>query len=68
MLKKVAIFIQPNDDANATQRDKERALCVLFTELSDCLRKGCEVNIEDPRNIIVRAPSSSKKTIFLTLK
>ncbi len=57
------IYIQPGND-NATQREKERALCLLFTELSECVKNGCEVNIDDPRNIVVRAP----KTAFMKLE
>jgi hypothetical protein len=54
-----AIFIQPNPELkDASQREKDNAVCVLFTELVDCVRRGSAVNIDDPENIIVCRPLS----------
>ena len=50
------IFIQPGREKHATQKEREAALCLLFTELSHCLKNGCRVNIDDPRHIIVERP------------
>lgn len=39
---------------NATDEDRENAMCDLFSSLTSAIRdKNCSVNMDDPDNIIV---------------